>query len=174
MGLGFCIDDAPHYLLDGEPVEQHEAMSILEDGAYWLSTNKRERVTIEIVSSEIDPEVHALNADFTRRARWAYSGFNRFRNRLTEQVFGFTYDALLESGIGSKMWAQVAEHPLYPLLNHSDCDGDLSPEDCHKVGMALRGIVAAWDDDDYDKEQALRLASMMEMCAKHERRLIFC
>jgi len=33
------------------------------------------------------------------------------------------------------------DHPLMPLFNHSDCDGDLSPEDCKKIADGLDRVI---------------------------------
>ena len=71
-------------------------------------------------------------------------------------------------------WEDLPEHPLFPLLHHSDCDGDLSPELCLTIAPALRDAVATWDDEDYDKTMALLLAKAMDICAMAGRRLIFC
>lgn len=91
-------------------------------------------------------------------------------------------------------WEDV-DNPLVPFLHHSDCDGDLSPEQCATVAPALREAVenlaplrewaTAQDIDhdmpvvqnpayqDHDRTGGLQLVQMMEICAEYGRRLVF-
>lgn len=98
-------------------------------------------------------------------AHWSYSGFNRFRERLAAAE-GRSLDSYFEM--------DERATPLSPLLNHSDCDGDISPEDCATVAKALREIVMRWPEDDYDRQHGLLLAEGMEYCAKNNEPLEFC
>jgi hypothetical protein len=109
------------------------------------------------------------------KPRWAYSGFMRFRCRLLAH-YGiildpkdalYNYSRIIEEGLNP-------ETPLYPLLYHSDCDGELTPDECAKVAPALRRAVENWADDDYDKQRALGLCEFMENCVKLNTPLIFC
>ena len=64
-------------------------------------------------------------------------------------------------------------------LNHSDCEGDLSPEECRQVAPRLRELVKSWPDDEesergWDKRAALELAGDMDACADNAEPLIFC
>ncbi len=105
-------------------------------------------------------------------AGWAYSGFNRFRERLAEGL-GFRLRSMQGFG-GEDLWLSLQPHPLHALLNHSDCDGDISPEDCRRVAPALRAAVAAWEPTDYDRIQAEALADGMDEAAKAGVPLEFC
>jgi len=69
-------------------------------------------------------------------------------------------------------WDDV-ETPLRHLIHHSDCDGDLSPEQCREVAPALREAVSSWNEGDYEREFAENLANAMDICAENNRRLIF-
>ena len=69
-------------------------------------------------------------------------------------------------------WDDV-ETPLKHLIHHSDCDGDLSHEQCAAVAPALREAVQDWEAHDYERDFALLLAEAMEICAVKKRRLIF-
>jgi len=60
-----------------------------------------------------------------------------------------------------KSWEKITDN-IEPLLNHSDCDGILSPEECKRVAPRLRELIKDWLDDDYDKVKALKLADGME------------
>ena len=100
---------------------------------------------------------------------WSYTGFHCFRERLAEAI-GIDLDEM--EGFGGKvLWLQV-DDDLVPLLDHSDCDGEISPEDCAKVAARLREIVSKWPLYDegtgtpcYDRLQAVYLAEAMEECA---------
>lgn len=97
-------------------------------------------------------------------ASWSYSGFHNFRKRLALEI-----DVRLDDMIGFKSgddgisWDTVKD-PIKLLLNHSDCDGELTSEECGIIAPRLRELVSKWPDDDYDKEAALKLAEGMEEC----------
>jgi hypothetical protein len=63
---------------------------------------------------------------------------------------------------------------IVPLLNHSDCDGELTPEECATISPRLRELAAAWPEDDYGREHALRLADDMDLAARLDCHLEFC
>lgn len=108
--------------------------------------------------------------------QWSYTGFNAFRRRLAEEE-EFDLDSM--DGFGGDVgWDDVITD-LKPLLNHSDCDGDISPEDCATVTKRLREVVMAWPWDGklstaHDQRAALALATCMEICATNGERLVFC
>lgn len=98
------------------------------------------------------------------RARWSYSGFNAFRKRLCAEV-GVDLDQMFGFG-GDVEWSTVKDD-LVPLLDHSDCDGDLGYSDCVKVHPRLLAIVAEWPDD-YDRQMALTFCRMMKEVVDEE------
>ena len=114
-----------------------------------------------------------LYVDGFHVARWAYSGFSRFRQRVAAdiginlaQMEGYVYNGIF--------WSTI-EDALVPFLHHSDCDGVLSPEECERIAPRLKEIVSKWPENiehetefypDYDREQGLRLAAGMENAAK--------
>lgn len=143
-----------------------------------------------------------MGLDFNHSdAHWAYSGFNRFRTKLAEEIGiclplmeGFWNEKSSSSTmeltkliVGTKTmgehffwlpqkplkWDNIND-PIVDLLYHSDCDGELSSEQCKKIAPRLRELIKDWDDKDYDKEQALLLAEGMENCAKKNQILKFC
>ena len=106
-------------------------------------------------------------------ASWSYSGFMHFRERLAEDIgiilrdmYGFGED----DGIS---WNTI-DSDLFPLLNHSDCEGEMSPQECAQVAPALRKILESWPDEDYDTIQGLLLVEGMERCADEGIPLEFC
>ena len=117
-----------------------------------------------------------MGLDFSHtNAHWSYSGFMRFRVRLTAEI-GIDLKKMIgfnkENDFKSLSWEKVTD-PIKYLLDHSDCDGDLSPELCSKIAPRLRELVSSWDDDDYDKEQALLLAEGMDLAFINNERLQF-
>lgn len=58
----------------------------------------------------------------------SYSGFNDFRETWGRHL-GFELREMEGFG-GSKPWT---DEPLQSFFNHSDCDGDISPEDCKEI-----------------------------------------
>jgi hypothetical protein len=118
-------------------------------------------------------------------ASWSYSGFNDFRTRLA-RVIGITLNDM--SGFGflaekagkqSKNidWSEV-DDPIVPLLDHSDCEGELDPKTCAKVAPRLRELLDKMDSDTteerYDREQGLLLVEAMKQAAKTKKPLKFC
>lgn len=86
-----------------------------------------------------------MGIDFSHsNASWAYSGFMRFRSRLAqaegfdlEQMDGF--QRAWEPARPMRSWDEITT-PLKPLLEHSDCDGELTPEECAQVEPRLREV----------------------------------
>ena len=112
-----------------------------------------------------------MGLDFVgSNARWSYSGFSSFRRKLASEV-GVTLNNMDGFG-GSQEWPKLKD-PVLVLLNHSDCDGHLTPKECSKLAPRLRELVKDWPKKDYDRQQALKLASGMANCAKTKKRLLF-
>jgi hypothetical protein len=104
-------------------------------------------------------------------AHWPYSGFHRFRKRLA-LALGLNLDEMIGFG-GKRSWDTV-DDPIKGLLDHSDCEGDLTPAQCRIIASRLREMVAAWADDDHDKKSGLELAKGMEASANADESLKFC
>ena len=116
------------------------------------------------------------------KASWSYTGFMDFRERLAAEIgidlqkmVGFSNRKYHSPDhiLGTMPWDKITD-PIKPFLNHSDCEGELSPEDCLIVAPRLRELVADWDEFDYDRQNALILADDMERCGKDGKALIFC
>lgn len=112
-----------------------------------------------------------MGLDFAQsEAHWSYIGFMHFRQRLASMI-GLN-DIMAAFNDKDFPWDKYPD-PIILLINHSDCDEELSPEDCAKVAPRLREMVAPWPDD-YDKTQALLLAEGMDSCVKNNESLEFC
>lgn len=114
---------------------------------------------------------------------WSYSGFMRFRRALAkaeglnlDDMQGYAdYPVGVETAAPGRAipWSSVST-PLEPLLNHSDCDGELTPDECAQIAPRLKEIVSDWPIDDYDRNAGLGLVAAMEHCAEHGENLEFC
>ena len=101
---------------------------------------------------------------------WSYDCFHDFRNKLAD-IIGISLNEMT-GFYGTKSWDNV-EDDIVPLLNHSDCDGELSVEECKKVAPRLDEILEKLEDDDYDKKLAKGLVQMMKNCIEHNVSLKF-
>lgn len=100
---------------------------------------------------------------------WSYSGFMDFRVRVASSVGielrsmeGFSAD-----GEGCP-WSAV-ETDMKALLQHSDCEGEMTAEECAKVEPELRRVIESWlepPEVDYDKRTGLRLCDAMKLVAE--------
>lgn len=98
-----------------------------------------------------------MGIDFSHGgACWAYTGFGKFR----EWVCADAGLGLLREYVGFGGVESWPEHPLTPFLNHSDCDGALTPAECVLVAPALLETVLKMTDE-YDREMGLRLVAGM-------------
>jgi hypothetical protein len=113
-----------------------------------------------------------MGLDFSHcDARWAYSGFMSFRRRLANEI-GMDLNKM--EGFDGDIPFSNYQDVILPLLDHSDCDGELTVEECKKVAPRLRQLVSAWEDNDYDKTKALQLADGMDYAVECNEPLEFC
>lgn len=113
-----------------------------------------------------------MGLDFDRSdASWSYGGFHRFRERLAEEI-----DIELDNmvGFGGDISWNTIKDDIKHLLNHSDCQGYIGSNRCGLIAVRLKELVKNWDDDDYDKRMALKLAMDMKGCKNANKRLNFC
>lgn len=77
----------------------------------------------------------------------SYKGFRCFRRRLAAEE-GIDLDVMagFGTGLGQVSWDGVTS-PLIPLLNHSDCDGHLTPAQCAQMMPRLAEICERWSAD---------------------------
>ena len=108
-----------------------------------------------------------MGIDFSHcEVRWGYIGFHHFRKKLAS-VIGIELDLMPGFDSDSKLeWPDPEEEPLVYLLNHSDCDGDLTPEQCAVVAPRLKELVKQFPNDDSDREKGLDLSEGMALAAE--------
>lgn len=80
----------------------------------------------------------------------AYSAFNRFRRAVSEAIGG-SYPPHEDRTLEANAWYwgpgyNEKTHPgLYIFFSHSDCDGEILPEDCVKVADELEQLLPRLD-----------------------------
>jgi len=113
-----------------------------------------------------------MGLDFSRsEVHWSYSGFNVFREKLALEI-GIELGKMKGFG-GNRKWDNIID-PITLFLDHSDCDSELSPNECAKIYPRLLNLVSKWDDEDKDKAKAIRLANNMWECHLEGEPLVFC
>ncbi len=202
MGLDFRIDEEPVYYINGELSDRREAMGLVEDPYDVTERTTIELVPQDPLPENrdgLDDWPHWSYGGFMRfrvklaaelginlRMMWGFmpEPFQIAAHRgvpdmkVTAIAQGF-YDSWCESQNqwwrdNALQWEDLEPNPIYDLLSHSDCDGDLSAEQCAAIAPVLRESVKGWPQDDYDRKMAEALANAMELCASVDRRLIFC
>lgn len=103
------------------------------------------------------------------RSQWAYGLFAEFRRELAA-LEGFELGEM-RGFDGERSWDEVTT-PLAPFLNHSDCDGDLSPEECAQVWPRLADLLPLLPQE-YDRINGAGLVEDMRECAASGQRLEF-
>ncbi len=101
-----------------------------------------------------------MGIDFSHcNAHWAYSGFMRFRGRL---ALDLGYETPLREMYGDGSYTVMKDEPIWPLIDHSDCEDELTVSEMKQILPQLKQLVDAWDDD-FDKPRALELIEGMEL-----------
>jgi hypothetical protein len=91
---------------------------------------------------------------------WSYHGFNNFRKILAKEI---GIDLLSMDGFdGDQSWDSY-NHPIIPFLNHSDCDGELTSQECGQISAALIKILINWPES-YNRQSGLQLANDLKKC----------
>ena len=130
-----------------------------------------------------DEEGNTLLLPDAPTAHWSYGGFHRFRTLLaSEEGFDLEYmQGFYEGGGEARPWSDV-NTTLAPLLNHSDCDGELTPAECTAILARLKEIRVTWaagaarnaeDIYEYDVRHLDDLIDVVTYCAATGRNVDF-
>ena len=82
-----------------------------------------------------------MGLDFSHsQAHFSYGGFHQYRIEIGKLV-GVNYD-----NPTPQEWEKLtkSDDPIKYLLDHSDCDGYITPARCEKLAVRLKEIVAIW------------------------------
>lgn len=94
------------------------------------------------------------------------------------KLYAIQYDNYPFKGYAEEQidrWNEICDDDLDILLNHSDCDGKLTYQECRKIINALDKIDFKYSDEwrqDY-KEKYYVLKDMIRYCAKNRKTLWF-
>ena len=114
-----------------------------------------------------------MGIDFSHgNAHWSYSGFHHARTRLAavigidlNRMQGFQRSLIAgDTNQRPISWSTVTD-VIAPFLYHSDCDGELSPEECRMLAPRLRQLIENWPDEDYEKKNFFERAREGEEAA---------
>jgi hypothetical protein len=95
-----------------------------------------------------------------------------FRRALAREI-GMDLDKMegwVEGG-GGLPWDNVVD-PIKDLLDHSDCDGHLTPKQCRVIAPRLRKLTAHWQPGP-DKSKSGSMATGMDQAAKKKQNFKF-
>lgn len=83
-----------------------------------------------------------MGLDLNTGHHWSYSRFAQRRNELA-LLIGIKLESMAGFGGIQASWSDLPEDPLHALLNHSDCDGDLSIKECRGINRRLHELLIA-------------------------------
>lgn len=104
-----------------------------------------------------------------------YSSFNRFRTMIAEKI-GIKLEDMEGFG-GNKSFSEV-NHPIVPLLDHSDCDGELSVEECKSIVEGIDLILSDFnvktDEDVYFVRYMKQFSDGCKLAISRNENIQFC
>lgn len=106
-----------------------------------------------------------------------YSKFHRFRKALAAQI-GISLDEYKQYNDKGFKDLRDLKGDLIPLLNHSDCDGELSVEECKMIERGIANVLANFNDklghdDDFGERLAQFREGLLDAIEKGEV-VVFC
>lgn len=108
----------------------------------------------------------------------AYSAFHRWRVKLAE-VAAMPPLESMEGFNGSRSWVSVEQRPLNWLLDHSDCDGEIPPEQCGPLADDLESLIPLLPIEDDPghignwAEKTMQFVKGLRMAANDGKPLLF-
>jgi len=125
---------------------------------------------------------------------FSFGGFNEFRHRIARSIgLKGVYPGTDTDMYRTQRYKEIeSDHPMFPLIDHCDCDGSMESDDCGQVGAYLKTLILEWEkelseyegdlDPDllYDMEDLKRdieegekLADLMLQCYENDETLLF-
>ena len=104
-------------------------------------------------------------------AHWSYGGFHAFRAELAAMV-GISDLSTME-GFGGARSFDTLHDDIRPLLDHSDCDGELSPEECSRIAPRLEALIRQKGETWDYRDPGLSLVEGMKKAASQREPLTF-
>ncbi|MCO7175469.1 hypothetical protein ACFP7A_06370 [Sporolactobacillus kofuensis] len=103
-------------------------------------------------------------------AYWTYGLFHVFRRMLAAEI-GMDLNQM--AGFSGTIPFSDFNDQILPLLDHSDCDGSLSVEECRRVAPRLYELTAHWPEVNF-KQEIRSLIGGMERAERENQPLYFC
>lgn len=107
--------------------------------------------------------------DDNHQVQWSYGGFSNFRTEIA-RLAGINLSSM-QGFRGNVSWDDFDDESigwhLTPFLFHSDCDGELSPEDSARILTGLRWLdrIKVTDDSDFEHLHRERFDGLVAMLA---------
>ena len=113
-----------------------------------------------------------MGLDFSHGdAHWTYSDFHAFRSELAAMV-GIADLSTME-GFGGTRSFDALPDDIRPLLDHSNCDGALSPEECSRIAPRLEALIRQKEETWDYRDSGLSLVEGMKKAASQGESLTF-
>ncbi len=104
--------------------------------------------------------------DYECKARWSYTGFFRFRQRIAKSL-GLKLEIDSEFKWIDQDWESWDKDWLI-FLTHSDCNGYFTSYRCGRISRKLKIVLDTWEPKDiiesYDLEHGIQLVKAMKHC----------
>lgn len=89
-----------------------------------------------------------MGLDTTHNAfQGAYSSFMRFRKGLVSHSMKMNINDF-EGYDGNVPYSKIENEGLRRIVNQSDCEGEISPQDCKKIADYLESVIPELDEGD--------------------------
>src|SRR5690242_7045048 len=98
-----------------------------------------------------------------------YSSFNSWR----KDVCAAANLGDLDSYKGHGGVRDFPTHPLTPLLDHSDCDGEIKWKDCDGIAKALKEVLPKFKKDAYNHDKTTRFIEGCTKAFKAKQNVVF-
>src|SRR6056297_679517 len=113
-----------------------------------------------------------MGVDFSHcEAHWSYSGFNLFRRRIASIIM--KTEQLIDDLYGDKMiYRYMVNESIYPLIDHSGCDGELTPKELKQIIPQFENALNKIEDE-YDADNGKELLRGMKLALDNNENLEF-